>query len=270
MRPAALGPVALPALRHRVVTVKPQLPERVGQPGLGAPGMRWQATRPAVQTAAFFNREPAPPLDPSAPEQLALRASAGWQRSLSFVAFWLQLALTLVSAGILIFSLAATTTIGPVWPRYFTLGGIVFAFLSTFFAHGFQTLAKKLAGGEPVAPAWLARNLLANNTLNVLGIAVTVIGLQASVGTLVSKSLMTSVQAPFSATNAANALVSLDVFSLQAATNTLLSHLVSLVFTNMMLRVVSSARAAAPPPPAAVGGVEMSPDGLSPTTPIVG
>lgn len=39
------------------------------------------------------------------PVQVALRSSAGWQKSLSFVAFWLQLALTIVSAGVLVFSL---------------------------------------------------------------------------------------------------------------------------------------------------------------------
>lgn len=71
---------------------------------------------------------------------------------------------------------------GPTWPRYFTAGGIVCAFLSTFFAHGFLRLARKLAAGEAVAPGWIGSGLLRNNQLNVLGIAITVVGLQASVG----------------------------------------------------------------------------------------
>ncbi|GLC35314.1 hypothetical protein PLESTB_000578200 [Pleodorina starrii] len=225
--------------------------------------------RPQVQAAAFlFRREaPAKP-DPESPEQVALRSSSGWQKSLSFVAFWLQLALTVVSAGVLIFSLAATNVPagGPSWDRYFTAAGVVCGFLSTFFAHGFLRLARKLAAGEVVEPGWLSASLLRCNGLNVLGIGATVIGLQASVGTLVAKSLLASTQTPF-ATNPANAVVSLDVFSLQAATNSLLGHLVSLVFTNLMLRITSAATrtAAAPPPPP--GGVAVGADGLSPVRP---
>ncbi|KXZ55522.1 hypothetical protein GPECTOR_2g1071 [Gonium pectorale] len=222
-----------------------------------------------LPVSAFWRKEaPAPP-DPESPEQVALRASAGWQRSLSFVAFWLQLALTVVSAGILLFSLAATNTAtaGPEWPRYMTAAGIAAAFVSTFFAHGFLRLSRTLADGGVVSPGWLTANLLRCSSLNLAGIFVTVVGLQASVGTLVAKSLLTSVQAPFSAATAANALVSLDVFSLQAATNTLLSHIISLVFVNLMLRATNAARFAPPPGPSGVGAVAVGLDGLSPVRP---
>ncbi|KAG2446886.1 hypothetical protein HYH02_008042 [Chlamydomonas schloesseri] len=225
-----------------------------------------------MKVSAFWRREPPAPLDPNSPEQIALRSSAGWQKSLSFVAFWLQLALTIVSAGVLVFSLmvsnVAATNV-PAWPRYFTAGGIVAAFLSTFFAHGFLRLARNLSAGETVNPGWVGANLLRCNALNVAGIALTVVGLQASVGTLVAKSLMTSVQGAFSA-NAANALVSIDVFSLQAATNTVLSHVVSLIFTNMMLGVVGGARNAGGSSGAGATtskGVELGADGMSPVRP---
>ncbi|PNW76638.1 hypothetical protein CHLRE_11g467759v5 [Chlamydomonas reinhardtii] len=241
--------------------------------GLGVAQLGTAASRPAgtqrqaIKVSAFWRREPPAPLDPNSPEQVALRSSAGWQKSLSFVAFWLQLALTIVSAGVLVFSLmvsnVAATNV-PAWPRYFTAAGIVAAFLSTFFAHGFLRLARNLSAGEAVNPGWLGANLLRCNALNVAGIALTVVGLQASVGTLVAKSLMTSVQGAFAA-NAANALVSIDVFSLQAATNTVLSHVVSLIFTNMMLGVVGGARNAAGG--ATANGVELGADGMSPVRP---
>ncbi|EFJ45765.1 hypothetical protein VOLCADRAFT_118304, partial [Volvox carteri f. nagariensis] len=213
------------------------------------------SSRPKVQTSAFlFRREAATAPDPQSPEQTALRNSAGWQKSLSFLAFWMQLALTGVSAGVLLFSLAASGApagANPSWDRYFTACGVVCGFISTFFAHGFLRLARRLAAGEVVEPGWLEGSLLRCNGLNVLGMGVTVVGLQASVGTLVAKSLLTSTQTPFAAANAANAVISLDVFSLQvAATNTLLSHLVSLVFTNLMLRITNAAtRSAAVPVP---------------------
>lgn len=75
----------------------------------------------------------------------------------------------------------------PAWPRYFTAAGIVAAFLSTFFAHGFLRLARNLSAGEAVNPGWLGANLLRCNALNVAGIALTVVGLQASVGEWVGR-----------------------------------------------------------------------------------
>ncbi|GIL89575.1 hypothetical protein Vretimale_1868 [Volvox reticuliferus] len=225
--------------------------------------------RTRVQTAAFLFRREAPAApDPQSPEQVALRSSAGWQRNLSFLAFWMQLALTVVSAGVLLFSLAATSAPagGASWDRYFTAFGVVCGFISTFFAHGFLRTARKLGAGEVVVPGWLESSLLRCNGLNVLGIGATVVGLQASVGTLVAKSLLTSTQAPFT-TSSINAVISLDVFSLQAATNTLLSHLVSLVFTNLMLRITSSATRATPQMPSVVGAVAVGSDGLSPVRP---
>lgn len=56
---------------------------------------------------------------------------------------------------------------------------------------------------------------------------------------------------------------------MQAATNTLLSHVVSLIFTNLMLRIISAARSAAAPTPSLsmTGAVTMGADGLSPVRP---
>lgn len=42
-----------------------------------------------------------------------LRASAPAQKNLGFIAFWVQFALSIVSAGILIFSVAFVPKVGP-------------------------------------------------------------------------------------------------------------------------------------------------------------
>ncbi|GFR45189.1 hypothetical protein Agub_g6578, partial [Astrephomene gubernaculifera] len=228
--------------------------ERVGvapQPGFAAmmPRVGPAAPKLQVKAASFLRRESSPPLDPESPEQVALRASAGWQCGLSFVAFWVQLALSVVAAGVLLFSLATTANsanqaLSAAWPRYLTAAGTALSLTSAFFAHGFLRLGRQLRAGGGVAAGWLAGSLLRCNAVNVAGIAVTVVGLQASVGTLVARSLVSSVQAPF-AVAPPSALVSLDVFALQAATNTLLAHVVSLLFTNLMMRLLGSAGAAA-------------------------
>lgn len=217
-----------------------------------------QARCPSVVASAFGQ----PSKDNVDTKELEeLRASAPAQKNLSFIAFWLQFALSVVSGLILLFSIAfaprppGMTPAGDV-SKWLTLVGVVLAFVSTFFAHGFLNLAKKVQEGGQVGREWLVNSLLTNNTINLWGIGVTIIGLQASVGTLVAKTLVTSVSTPYAVPQANNALVSLDVFALQASTNTLLCHLLGLIFTNMLLGVVnkrkpvgSSAPPQPPPPP---------------------
>ncbi len=82
-------------------------------------------------------------------------------RNLSFVSFWAQLALTLASGGVFAFSMMfgnanSTTDI----TKWLTLVGIVCSLLSTFFAHGFNTLAKKVQSGQVVQRAWVVNSLL--------------------------------------------------------------------------------------------------------------
>eukprot|EP00798_Chlamydomonas_sp_ICE-L_P020530 gene20530-27320_t len=193
--------------------------------------------------------EPAAPVPPeptpvvveaSDPTLEKLRKSAGFMKSLSFIAFWLQLALSTVSAGVLLFSLAVSPMTDV--SKWLTVVGVVFGFISSFFAHGFLKLSRKLAGGESVDPTHMTANLLRNSGLNLWGMGATVVGLQASVGMLVAKSLMGAASGGVVyAQNAQNALVSVDVFALQASTNTLLCHVVGLVFANWMLSTVNKA-----------------------------
>ncbi|KAG1667742.1 hypothetical protein FOA52_016181 [Chlamydomonas sp. UWO 241] len=180
--------------------------------------------------------------------QEALRASVGSQSNLSFVAFWLQLALTLVSAGVLLFSVFVASTSGPTdglsavdISKFFTLGGVITSFVSTFVANGFQNMARKLRSGGVYDIAWAAKTLIFTSTLNLVGIALTTVGLQASVGTLVGKTLLTAASNPYQAGAQGNALVSVDVFALQASTNILLAHLIGLAFVNIMQRILSKA-----------------------------
>lgn len=176
-------------------------------------------------------------------DQEELRASAGTTRTLSFLGFWLQFALSVVSAGILLFSVAFVPkppgfSVGDI-SKYLTLAGVIASFVSALFAHGFLTLSRKLINGGNVARGYMQGTLLTNNAICLAGIAITVIGLQASVGTLVAKSLMTAMSGPYQYGAAAGGLVSLDVFALQASTNTLLCHVIGLLYTNLMLRVVN-------------------------------
>lgn len=92
-----------------------------------------------------------------------------------------------------------------------------------------------------VQRSFIINSLLRNNVLNLLGIGAAVLGLQISVGTLVAKTLAGGASGATGVVGSAAGVVnvSLDVFSLQALTNTLLSHFISLIFTNLMLRLVN-------------------------------
>lgn len=126
--------------------------------------------------------------------------------------------------------------------------GVAFSFISTFFAHGFLSLARKAINeGRQVSRSFLVQNLVRNTNINLFGIGITLIGLQASVGTLVSKTMLAAANAPYAAPAPGGTLISLDVYSLQASTNTLLAHFLSIVFTNFILGVVN--KVAAKPSP---------------------
>ncbi|KAJ9517631.1 hypothetical protein QJQ45_025031 [Haematococcus lacustris] len=177
-------------------------------------------------------------------ELAQLRDSAGTTKTLSFLGFWAQFALSIVSAGILLFSVGFVPRAPGMGTavdisKYLTLGGVLTAFVSAMFAHGFLTLSRKLLAGGSVTKRYVVATLLTNNAICLAGIGITVIGLQASVGTLVAKSLATAISGPITYSQAGSALVSLDVFALQASTNTLLCHVIGLLFTNLMLRLVN-------------------------------
>lgn len=80
--------------------------------------------------------------------------------------------------------------------------------------------------------------------INVLGLGSTLLGIQALVGVLVAKTLSNASANPFIATAAGvyNPVLALDVFLVQAATNMLLGHFLSLVCSLWLLNVVGDGR----------------------------
>ncbi len=80
--------------------------------------------------------------------------------------------------------------------------------------------------------------------INVLGLGSTLLGVQALVGLLVAKTLSNASANPFLATAAGNynPVLALDVFLVQAATNTLLGHFISLCCSLWLLNVVGEGK----------------------------
>ncbi len=80
--------------------------------------------------------------------------------------------------------------------------------------------------------------------INLVGMASTLLGVSTLVGLLVAKTLSNASVNPFMAGAASgyNPVLALDVFLVQAATNTLLGHFLSLLCSLWLLHVVGEGR----------------------------
>jgi len=170
-------------------------------------------------------------------------------RKLGYFGFWSQLVLSVVSAVILVFSVAFTTTsqtsAGP--GLYLTLFGILAGFFSMFWSFGYTRISRRLRKGafqisEAPARAQVVRNLATGITINCAGLLSGILGLQSTVGLLVAKTLTSATVNPFlgMGTNKMyNPVMALDVFLVQACANSLSCHIVGLLLSLWLLRDVA-------------------------------
>ena len=142
---------------------------------------------------------------------------------------------------------------------YLTLFGVLAGFLSTFWAFGYTRLSRRLFdylgspsldGIKAVKRSEVTRSLEKGVVINLLGLGSTLLGLSATVGTLMAKTLTTASANPLLAGGQGgswNPVLALDVFSVQASTNTLLAHFVSCCCSLWLLKAVSDKRASKAP-----------------------
>lgn len=117
---------------------------------------------------------------------------------------------------------------GPGATLYLTLFGIAASFLSTFWAYGLTRLSRQLriyaqrgpqgAGGR-IKKADVRSRLWRSSGVNLAGIASTLLGLQATVGLLVAKTLTNATANPFlsGGSGSYNPVLALDVFLVQVS-----------------------------------------------------
>ncbi|CAG9465856.1 unnamed protein product [Pedinophyceae sp. YPF-701] len=181
-----------------------------------------------------------------------IRRAALAIRRFGYVSFWAQLGLSLVSAIVLLFSVAFSRESSQSVSLYFTLFGIMASILSTFWAFGYTRLArtmfkygaylegklKKSDGVKEVTKYRVYQSLVRGVIINMAGFGATVLGMQATVGLLVAKTLTSATANPFLAGGASswNPVLALDVFLVQASANTLLAHFVSLCVNLLLMR----------------------------------
>lgn len=221
--------------------------------GTAAPGQVCAIQSPPTSTSAA-----SPPAGPDAGltelARLNLRRAAVSCRRYGWLAFWCQLVLSTVSTVVLLFSAAFTPGNVPTVSVYLTLFGVCAGFLSTFWAFGYTRLSRRLFAYldspgvdalKKVRRSEVTSTLEKGIMINTLGMGATLLGLCATVGTLMAKTLTTATSNPFVAANSGagwNPVLALDIFNVQASTNTLLAHFISYACSLWMLKTVSDKR----------------------------
>ncbi|GHP07377.1 hypothetical protein PPROV_000611900 [Pycnococcus provasolii] len=185
-------------------------------------------------------------------EQRKIARAGARLRKLAYFSLWCQLVLSVISAIILVFALAVPGTGKSNSTLLFTFSGLVMSFISTFWTLGYARLGRRLRQGalegNPPRKADVVRTLAAGAFLNLTGMGSALLGLLSTTGVLMAKSL-SNMGNPFAGATAGgyNPVLPLDVFMVQATSNTLFAHYIGLAFSLWLLRYVSR-----------LGGVEAS------------
>lgn len=189
-----------------------------------------------------------------------LRDVASRLNRANWISWWCQVILTVISSITLLFARSVLTALGGVSAQaapggfLFAGTGIVLSYLSIIWTWGGTRLARRLrrnnsskVGFSRIKAATMIRRAIAiGATLNCFGMLITLIGAEQIVGLLAAKVLTMQGVSPFQAfgggagfgLGTAQSVQPLDVLIVQANTNTLLSHFLSLICSLILTRSV--------------------------------
>jgi len=217
--------VAIPQTAHNVISSKRYVPSS------------------SKSTSALFSQEDS--LSNKDLDGLIVETATSLRR-VNWISWWSQLILSIVSTVTLLFAksvMQATTDKSSITGGFFFAGsGIAFSFLSIIWTWGGARLSRRLGKGENSrikAANMIRRTITIGSALNLSGMFLALIGAQQIVGLLASKLLTMQGVSPFAMSAvgvSAQTLQPLDILIVQANTNTLLSHFISLVCCLVMTR----------------------------------
>lgn len=177
--------------------------------------------------------------------KIEVRQFARFLQSAAWFSWWAQVILNVVS-GVILFFTNAFVASGQQRNLFangfvFAASGLALGAVSVFWTWGFTGVARRLRKNilEPTSSLAMIRRVLRTAIgINVLGLLTSLIGAEQFVGTLMAKVLSQQGLAPLvvnSAASLAQTVQPLDIFVIQANTNTLLSHFASLVVSLVLL-----------------------------------
>jgi hypothetical protein len=183
----------------------------------------------------------------------AVRRISGSFRLVGWISFWVQVVLAVISSLVLMFALAnlsARSGTGGGNPGtgvglLFAALGLVAVYLSAFWAFRYAQIGRRLRSRDTAkrpSPKDALQALRLGIVISMAGMLVTLFGGQALIGSLLAKALaQPQGGAVFVPGNISQYVEAFDIFVVQANTNTLLAHFVSLSATLWLLRTVNRA-----------------------------
>lgn len=183
----------------------------------------------------------------------AVRRIAGSFRIVGWVSFWVQAVLAVISSLVLLFALVnlgARSGSGGGNPGtgvglLFAALGLVAVYLSAFWAFRYTRLGRRLRSPDSArrpSPKDALQALRLGTMISMAGMLITLFGGQALIGSLLAKALAQPQGGTVFVPGNINQYVeAFDIFVVQANTNTLLAHFVSLAATLWLLRTVNRA-----------------------------
>lgn len=169
----------------------------------------------------------------------ALQRVAFTLRTVGAISFWLQSILGVISGFILLFatfsgSVGRQTTQGnnqgTGFGIFFAICGLVTLGVAAYFAFRYTRISKQLlisnAAGRP-SKADTLQIIRLGLIVNLVGMLLTILGAQAIVGSILAKSL-SQPQNALTAIDPTRFVQSLDLFVVQANTNTIAAHFVGI------------------------------------------
>jgi hypothetical protein len=203
---------------------------------------QWSNSRPSTITISYASKRQVSSDNEASQDILAAGTAL---RNIGWLSFWSQLTLNVVAAIILVFSTGATSAgagiaLSPL--DFCTLGGVICGIISTFLAWLNIRTGRRIGAGliapQNIQLSRIAGTILASSNLNLLGLGASIIGLQATIGSLVGKTL-SSATGSYLNPRAAAPPVAFDVFSVQACANNIMAHFAALVFSQWLLRILN-------------------------------
>lgn len=177
-----------------------------------------------------------------------LRAVAQTLRLTGWISFWTQVVLGVVSGGILLFAIlsqksgAGTNSDNPVtgFGAFLAVGGLIMLAIGIYLAFRYTQLGRRL---ESLNPNNRPRKLETIQVvrfglvIHLAGMLLTILGAQVIVGTLLTKSLTLPQVATgvYAQVDPSRIIQSLDIFVVQANTNTVTAHFAGLAASIWLL-----------------------------------
>jgi hypothetical protein len=169
----------------------------------------------------------------------ALQRVALTLRTIGNISFWLQTVLGVISALVLIFATFSSSVgrqanqasnQGTGFGIFFAICGLVTLGVGAYFAFRYTRISRELlltnGAGRP-SKADTLQIIRLGLIVNLVGMLLTILGAQAIVGSILAKSL-SQPQGGFTAIDPSRFVQSVDLFVVQANTNTIAAHFVGI------------------------------------------